>query len=60
LPSDLASDGAVLTVTPASGNSGVDATMAVDAQCGGHRLSEQVKFHRGDAGWALVDVAMNP
>jgi len=60
LPTDLASDGAQLVLVPAAANGPADAKMAVNAQYAGHRSSEQLQFHRGDAGWALVDVAMNP
>jgi hypothetical protein len=59
LPTDLAADGAVLTVAPASTNGSSDATITVNARYSGHRSSEQLRFHHGDAGWVLVDVAIN-
>jgi hypothetical protein len=59
LPGELASDGAVLTVTPSDGNSADDATMSIDARWGGHRASERIRFHRGDSGWVLAEVTLD-
>jgi hypothetical protein len=54
LPSELASDGATLTITPVGDAAGETRVVGVEATHTGLRESQRLTFRRGDGRWRLV------